>query len=428
VGLVRSANAEQSPKGPVTPPADQRLDCAGLSYLERLGILYMSEIRLTIVMELYLREMGVQQFYDTIGGSSYTSVRRHFEKLVEHGWLRWVRDAPTGRKGRPEGLYRATEQALIDTETWRLLPVSIRDAFTVMLLEEMGVRLGEALESGTAEVRADCVAAFRTFEVDAEDWCKGHDAVERCFQTLRQEQIDAKIRLDKSLEQPFLMIVNLAAFEAPGSRPHGDLALPKAEEALPPPPWSLRIGKVFSDRLNFAIIDELNRAAMTAAKLQETLGEPSPQGILRRCKRLMALGWAVNIGTETGEPLHGANVYQFRAAAPNVSEQDIVGGIPPRLRKGESWDSFRHFIATSLQAVEAGTFNNRVDRHLTMSPLLVDEIGWKQVTQALRVCEETLLGLEAETQRRGSGSSKSERFPAAFLIESFQAPLREIRQ
>jgi hypothetical protein len=61
-----------------------------------------------------------------------------------------------------------------------------------------------------------------------------------------------------------------------------------------------------------------------------------------------------------------------------------------------------------------------------MSPLLIDEIGWTQVTKALRTFEETLLGLEDLAERhRGEGGG---RFPAAFLLSSFQSPLRGMRR
>lgn len=402
----------------------QRHLCAGQSYLDRLGVLYMDEIRLTIVMELYMREMGPRQFFETIGGTSYDSIRRHFVKLVETGWLRKVRTVASG-PGRPEALHRSTEQAVIDTETWRRIPVSIRDSFTVMLLEEMASRLGEALEGGTAEARADRVATFKVLEIDELTWCRAREAIERCFQTLKQEQIDAKIRLETSQEQPFLMIVNLGAFEAPGPQVPARLALPKVAKLSPPAECPHRIGKVFSDRLDLAIIDELNRATMTPAQLHATLGGTSTQGFLRRCKRLRELGWVANIKTQTGGALHGANVYEFRAASPSVSERDIIQGIPPAIRKGRGWDAFERFIATSVGAVDAGAFNSRFDRHLSMSPLLVDEIGWTQVTKALRKFEATLVGLETLTRRMNKSNTN---FPAAFLLSAFQAPLRELRE
>jgi DNA-binding PadR family transcriptional regulator len=419
---VRSAKAEQSTTAPTETLADQCERRAGQSYLERLGVLYMDEIRLTIVMELFMREMSPRQFFETIGGTSYDSVRRHFLRLVESGWLRRVRTVSTAGRGRPEALYRSTEQAVIDTETWRTIPVSIRDAFTVMLLEEMGSRLGEALEGGTAEARADGVSAFKILEVDELAWCRASDAIERCFQALGQEQIDAKIRLETSKERPLLMIVNLGAFEAPGPHVPIKLALPKVATPTPPGRWPHRIGKVFADRLDLAIIDELNRASRTPAELQRTLGGTSTQGFLRRCRRLAKLGWVVNVETRSGGALYGARIYEFRAAFPSVSKQEIIAKIPAPLREGQNWDTFQRFLDTSVAAVDVGAFNSRSDRHLSMSPLLVDEIGWVQVSQVLRRFEKTLLGIEADLTK---SRWKSRRFPAAFLFSNFESPLRE---
>lgn len=406
---------------------DQPRLCAGPSYLERLGIVYMEQIRLTIVTELYMREMGVREFYETVGGSSYSAVRRHFLKLVEHGWLRRVRTAAV-RRGRPEVLYRATELAVINTETWRTIPFSIRDAFSVQLLEEQGGRLGEALERGIADGRPDRVAAFKIIEVDELGWCEAYGAVEQCFETLLQEQIDAKIRIENSGDDPLLMIVNLAAFEAPRSAPDGVIPLPKAGDTAPSASWPQRIGKLFADHLDLEIVDELNQTTMTPAELEATLGGGGIDSLEyhRRCRRLKDLGWVVSIDSETGGALHGAIVHRFRAAAPNVSESDIYERVPAAARNGRSWDVFEAFIANSIGAIEAGRFNNRLDRHLTMSPLLVDEIGWRQVTKALRTFEATLLRLERLPIRHHVKAG--DRFPAAFLLASFQGHQRDVRQ
>jgi predicted ArsR family transcriptional regulator len=425
---VRSGKVEESPVLPAASRDDRGLLRPGPSYLQRLGILYREQIRLTIVTELYMREMSVRQFFETIGGTSYDSVRRHFLRLVEFGWLRPVRTERVGR-GRPEKLYRSTELAVIDTETWRALPFSIRDAFTIQLLEEMASRLGGALENGTADARADRVATFKALDnMDEQAWRKAHDAVETCFQTLLQEQIDAEIRLEHSHDQSQLVVVNLAAFETPNLVTEGDtrINLPKAEETVSSPPWPERIGKVFADRLDLAIIAELNRASMTPAQLHAALGGAalggtSSQGMLRRCKRLTHLGWAVNVNTQTGGPLYGASVYSFRAAIPNVSESDITEKIPLAARHGSSWEAFQKFIATAMAAVDAGTFNHRFDRHLTMSPMLVDEIGCRQVAKALQRFDETLIEVGAFARR----TSKSDtNIQAGFLLSSFQAPLR----
>jgi hypothetical protein len=381
----------------------------------------MDQIRLTIITELYMREMGVQQFYESVGGSSYDSVRRHFLKLVDFGWLRYIRTASSGR-GRPEKLYRSTELAVIDTETWRMLP------FTVQLLLEMGGRVGEALQRGRADALSDLVASFKMIDVDELAWCEGYSAVERCFHTLMQKQTDARIRLEGSDEEPQLIVVNLAAFEA--ARPSSAatdgsaLPLPKADETKAPPPWPERVGKVFSDRLDLAIVDELTRDAKTPAQLQETFGGTRSRPYRRRCQRLADLGWAVSIDTLTGGDLHGANTLHFRAAAPNVPESDIYRRVPRVVRSGRTWDTFRRFTETSIDAVDAGTFNGRTDRHLTMSPLLVDETGREQVAKALKTFEGDLLRMEDNLSRRRQSAKKFDNFPAGFLLSGFDAPMR----
>ncbi|HKG21637.1 MAG TPA: hypothetical protein VKC34_07035, partial [Blastocatellia bacterium] len=188
---MRSVKAEQSQPRVAESQIGQPVPCFRESYLERLGIVYLDQIRLTIVTELYMRAMSVNQFYETIGGSSYDSVRRHFFRLVEFGWLQYVKTAPAGR-GAPEKLYRSTELAVIDTETWRTLPFSIRDAFTVQLLEEMGGRIGEALKHGSAHAKPNAMSVFKLVDVDERAWHESYASIERCFHTILRKQSDAK--------------------------------------------------------------------------------------------------------------------------------------------------------------------------------------------------------------------------------------------
>lgn len=337
---MRSAKADHLTDLPPAALDRPRYLCTGQSYLERLGVLYMDDIRLTILRACSMREIGRLEFFELVGGSSYASIRRHFLKMEESGWLRKVRTVPNGR-GRPEVLYRATELAVIDEDTWATIPVSIRDAFTAMLFEDMGTGLAKALEDGRAlAAKDDQLGAFRILEVDERAWCMATNAFMRCYQALGEVQIDAKVRLESSQEHPLLLIVHLGAFEVPGPQvPAG--SLPKAVTPPSVVPWPRRIGKVFSDQLDLAIVDKLNAYAMTAEQLREALGGGgTTQAFLRRCKRLTRLGLAVNVKTQTGGSLGGAKVPHFRAAAPNLSEEDILGRIPASARTGLTWETF----------------------------------------------------------------------------------------
>lgn len=426
---MRSGTPDQS-----TPPAIGQgeaagaLLCTGQSYLERLGVLYMERIRITIVTELFMREMSPAQFFETVGGTSYSSVYRHFKKLVEHGWLRPVRPVSRG-PGRPGTLHRSTELPVIDTETWERFPASIRDAFTVQALEEMGSRLGEALSAGTAENHPEPIALFRAAQLDALGWCKALEAVERCFKVLSQVQWDAKRRLEDGQEPPRSMIVNLAAFELPpaqSSHPLEGPDLPPADPSLIRGDWPQRMGKVFADPLNLAIIDVLNGATATPYELYQCLGEATPRQFFEKCQQMTELGWLVNVDNRRpGGAYRGARIARFRAAAPRVSRSAIFRPIPKAVRKGESWQIFDRFSSASLAALKSGTFNSRSDRHLTLNQLLVDQHGWMQVIEAVTECRKALAEVEQRAQRRIKAGEKVSSI--GLLVNAFEAPVRGMR-
>jgi hypothetical protein len=402
---------------PAPPPPGQ-------SFLERLGILYADQIRLTIVTELGMREMSPKQFYEQVGGRSYDSVRRHFVKLLEYGWLRKVREEPTER-GRPIQLYRSTELAVIDDETWGGLPVSVRDAFTVQLLEEMGDRFATAVVRGTLEARRHRILSFQPRAVDEAGWAAAMAAMESCFRTLSQEQTDAKVRLEKSGEPPTLMVVEMAGFEAP---PSGETSsrLPLASPVLGAPPWPHRIAKLFADPLNMAIVNELNERERSATELHENLEGDTVTGFDRRCKILTRSGWVAKVNSLTGGPRRGATENFYRATTPAATESEILIRVPVDARVGEGWGTFYDYCQLAIAAVRAGTFNARADRHMTLSTLLVDELGWRQVQVALARCEAALARIEKESKGRHDETPGVALHPAGFFIAGFAAPLEAL--
>lgn len=424
---MRSRSPDQS-----APAVGRREDaspllCTGQTYLERLGVLYMVRIRITIVTELFMREMSPAQFFETVGGTSYSSVYRHFKKLVEHGWLRPVRPVSLG-PGRPGTLHRATELPVIDTETWEAFPTSIRDAFTVQALEEMGSRLGEALSAKTAERDPQRVALFRAAQLDEPGWCEALGAIERCFKVLSQVQWDARRRLEDGQERPLSMIVNLAAFELPAqsSHPSAGAALPPVDQTLVRGDWPQRMGKVFADPLNLAIIDVLNRTSATPYELSQQIGGATPRQFFEKCQQMTELGWLVNV--DTGRPgggYRGARIVRFRAAAPRASSAAIFRPIANQARSGESWQVFERFSSASLSALESGTFNSRADRHLTLNQLLVDKRGWSQVIEALTQCRAAVADVERRAERRRKAGAETS--PVGLLVHGFGAPHRGIR-
>jgi hypothetical protein len=392
------------------------------SFLERLGHLYEHPIRVLMVEQMYMREMSPKQFFEQIDGTSYASVRRHFQKLTGYGWLRKVRTAPPLGPGRPEHLYRATELAVIDDETWGQIPVSIRDAFTILLLEESARRLGLSAAAGTLR-RGDNVCGFAQMVVDPRGWREANDVINSGFWALTQEQTDAKVRLESSGSRPLHLVVTLAGFELPSTAGLGlgrDLSLPTGVAGRDASDWGYRISRVFCDRHNLAIIAALNSEAMSPSQLHERIGGPTVEGFDHRCKQMVSLGWAVKVGERTGGARRGATENFYRATVPDISEKEVYAPIPVSARDGASWAVFEEFCREAITAVKAGTFNARADRHFTMSTLLVDELGKQQVLRTLQAMEGQLARIHQESRARLGATAGLE---IGALITSFEGPL-----
>ncbi len=389
------------------------------SRLVRLGVVYADSLRLTITTELWMREMSPRQFFEEVGGPSLDSVRKHFDKLVEFGWLRRVRKRSSG-PGRPQWVYRTTELAVIDEATWAEIPFSIRDAFTLQLQQQLSERVGLALDARSLEARPDHVFSLLSpFVLDEPGWKQGLEILDNCFRGLELEQTDAKIRLAEQGRPPILMIVALAGFESP---PPG--ARLKSSQLLPPStlsidtrtPWTIRLAKVFGDPINLRIVWRLNEEALSPTQLEAAIGGASPQTFDRRCKLLMDLGWVTSLGGTND----GTRRILYRATSPAVAPEQAWAIIPERLRAGASWTTYKRLCELVFQAVKHGTLNARDDRHLTWGTLLLDEPGWGQVTSTLREGVRSLKQLEEEAKRRVT--TKKEEVMTTFFVGGFESP------
>jgi hypothetical protein len=394
------------------------------SYLNRLGVVWAYPLRLTIVTELYMREMSVTEFFNEFGGGSLGNVRWHFQKLVEHGWLRKVRSR-RGRRGRPQDVYRSTELAFVDAECAEELPLSVRIAFSTRILQQMGERVAYARIAQTVDSRQDRVLFLMSFPVDERGWLEVHQVVEDCFHLLAQEQLDAKVRISSSDEKPTLMMVSIASMELPGGTVGGRLA--GASE--PPAPvmdlgsaFSLetRLAKVFADPVNVKIVNELDGAAMSPSELAECIGDLPVWQIDKKCKHLEKYGWVARVEERTGGARRGATEVFYRATRP-PAEIELWPKSAYARGSEESAMTFHDFYRRVVQSFSAGVLDQRYDRHLTWSVLLVDELGWEQVTSLLRTAEKRL----GEVRRRADQRLKpacASGFEVTCFLAGFEIP------
>jgi hypothetical protein len=373
------------------------------SRLVRLGVAYADSLRLTIITELYMREMSAKQFFEEVGGPSFDSVRKHFARLAEYGWLRKVRKRSDGL-GRPQDVYRATELAIVDDETWAEIPVSIRDAFTLQLMQQLSERVGLSLEAQRLTARDEVLSLVSPLLLDDLGWKEVLMVLKHCFDSLEQEQTDAKTRIQIHEEPPILMTVALAAFELPhlsaSRKSASELPFPSASALDTQVPWTIRLAKVFGDPVSLKIVWALNDAPMSPSALHKLIGGATVQTFDRKCKNLTNLGWLTEVDRQTGGHRRGAQEVFYRATAPMASGEQIWASISPSLRSGEVWSTYQEFCLAAFEGVRHGTFNARTDRHLTWWTLVLDEIGWTQGAKALRACVQSISSIARAAEGR----------------------------
>lgn len=372
-----------------------------------------------------MREMSPTQALEEFGGDlSYGAMLKHFKVLEEHGWIRWVRRSHVGSdSGRRHDLYRATELAVVDDETWEELPTSIQVAFSARTLQQLGERVGGALAAGTVDRRADRIFDCRSVALDRRGWTASMDALADCFHSHVHEQEDAKIRLQESKEPGFLMTVALAGFPSPHPAVTRQAAFNRSgairldDGTLP---LSTRMSKVFVDPISLEIVDSLHLEALTPSQLQAKIGGASPRAYWRRCRSLVDLGWLI----EATEPDAPAGAY--RAAGPQVfDDADIWSTVPVGAETAESWPIFHEFCAKASEALRQGCFNEQPVRHVTWCTFLLDELGWQQVTRSLELCQSRISQIATESAIRAKGDEESSlTLPAAFFLAGVEDAMK----
>jgi hypothetical protein len=397
-------------------------------YLRRLSVVFAVELRLKIVTELYMREMSPTQFFKEFGGGSVSRVTANFERLVEHGWLRYIRSESGGsRRGGVERFYRATELAIFDCETWSLLPYPVRVSFSWSSFKQLAERVRVAMEAGTFDARPDRHLTWTPLLLDQFGWEQVIAAVDALFLSLFEEQADAKLRIYHSGEKPILASVVLIAFESPtrsGWRIGPSLVESRQDPLIPYPE---RLSKVFADELCLTILAELSLREMSPTQFHTQIGGDSVVGVRRRFKRLERFGWLKKTNEKTGGKRRGAKEHFYRATGPAIFDNSTWADVPDSVKAAHSWTTFERLSEKVTEAIGAGTFDAREDRYLTWSLLRLDQQGWEKVIAAI---EALFAFIFEERDRADDRMAASGEKPVTMTVglAAFEAPKDSVKE
>jgi hypothetical protein len=403
-----------------------------MAFLRRLSVVLAVELRIKIVTELYLREMSPKQFYEEFGGGSISRVDRNFKRLAEHGWLRYIRSETGGeRRGATEHFYRATELAVFDNETWALVPYSMRVAISWRTFKILAERVRDALNARTLDARAESHLSWTTVVLDQGGWERVITAIDELFRSIFEEQEEAKLRISRTGEKPMVTTVALTAFEparraaaSGGERVTPQLADIRKESPIPFP---LRVSKVLADELCVKIVAEANLREMSAPLFHAEVGGDSAEGIRRRFKMLERVGWLKQVSQKTGGRRRSAIELFYKATGPAIFDREGWADVPDSIKPTYSWTVFKTLAEQVKKAILAGTFEARLDSHLSWSVLCLDQQGWENVTAAVDALF-ALVFEEWELAEARLAESGEQALSTTIGLAAFESPERAAKE
>lgn len=389
-------------------------------YLRRLSVVHAVEIRLKIVTELFIREMSPTGFYRQFGGGSPSRVAKNFKRLEEAGWLRYVRSEPAPGGRGVEDFYRTTELAIIDTETWALIPFSVKLGYSWNLLRQLVEQVAVAMRTKSLDSRPDRLFDLMQILVDGQGWDRVQERVSSLFAWLLEEQEDAKLRMFHTGEKPMLATTVQIAFETAADRETEAMArLARHDEE-----WDMsfteRLARVIADELCLKIVGEANLREISPTGFHAEFGGSIHQ-VHRRFKSLERLGWLKKVEMKTGGRRRGAREYFYRATAPAILDSPAWAKLPDPVKSARGWATFVKLSDEIKASMRTGTLDARDDRSLAWSLLQLDEQGWKN---AIAKTNDALAFVYEEQERAAERMVESgeEPIPMTVALAVFESP------
>lgn len=185
-----------------------------------------------------------------------------------------------------------------------------------------------------------------------------------------------------------------------------------------------RLSIVFAVELRTRIVAELYMREMSPKQFFEEFGGSSLPRVTRNFEILAKHGWLRYIRSEgPGGKRRGGIEHFFRASEPAFCDADTWAGLPYSIRVAFSWSGIKQIAEQLRAALEAAPFSARPDRHLTVKRLLLDQLGWERVIEAL-TGELVAHFEEQEDARRRVSHSGESLLRVSTILLGFESPMQ----
>jgi DNA-binding transcriptional ArsR family regulator len=175
--------------------------------------------------------------------------------------------------------------------------------------------------------------------------------------------------------------------------------------------------KSLAHELRAEILAILNERMASPNELAKELGE----GLSQVSYHVKVLKDYKVITLVKTEPRRGAVEHYYRATSRAFLTDRDWHELPDSVRVGMSADLFQAVVDDVVASMEGETFDDREDRHLSWTPLMLDEQAWTSLQKLLGDTLKQAMKLNAEAAKR-LAKSKEPGISSSIAMLAYEVP------
>jgi predicted transcriptional regulator len=349
-------------------------------------------------------------------------VSYHVKELVNHGLVELVRTE--ARRGVDEHFYRAAKPLIVMDDEAECMSFEERFAFSGWIIRCMNGDFAMAIESRTIDARTDRHLSRFPLHLDEKAYRDLVGEQNSVFHRTLEIAAGSRERLDESGEEGMPVAALMAVFPLPLRSNQADRSGLQVSSRETPPKDVLKATR----KMLRAGWHPIQIRALTI--LTERVASPKEIAVALRLtsakagyvsyhvKELLTRGLIELVRTE---PRRGANEHFYRAAKPLIVMDDEAERMSFEERLAFSCWIICCINGDFAMAVETGTIDTRIDRHLSRFPLELDEEGYLDLVSEHNDLFYRTLEIASESTERMEESAE-EGMPVAALLAVIPMP------
>jgi DNA-binding transcriptional ArsR family regulator len=183
---------------------------------------------------------------------------------------------------------------------------------------------------------------------------------------------------------------------------------------------SPKMARALADRWRLRILEELSVRTFSPSQFVESVGGELEH--IGRCFRQLAdWGFVEILETQRGGHRRGGVEHVYRRIQRALFTTEVWEGLPQEYREESTSSGLESYIARISEAIEARTFDDELDRHLSWDGYALDRIAWTQVVTRLDEIIFGLPDLALEAAKRMAASGETP-IPTTVGLSAFRSP------